>query len=227
MKRKVDIREISDGRLYGLNDMVKADCKDCAGCSDCCRGMGNSIVLDPLDLYRIQQGLGADFQTLMGGYIELNMVDGMILPNLKMQEKTQACAFLNEQGRCRIHAVRPGICRLFPLGRLYREEEKGFDYFLQIHECRMENRTKIKVKKWIDTPDAQQYETFIKDWHYFLEDTAVLVKSVLAESTAKELLMFILKLFYIQPYDGKMPFYPQFYKRLEQAEKIVKSVGEP
>ncbi|MBD8992317.1 MAG: YkgJ family cysteine cluster protein, partial [Blautia sp.] len=47
MRREVSLEEISDGRLYELNDMVKADCQDCAGCHDCCEGMGDSVVLDP------------------------------------------------------------------------------------------------------------------------------------------------------------------------------------
>ena len=34
MKRNVDLNEISDGRLYSANDMVKVECGDCAGCSD-------------------------------------------------------------------------------------------------------------------------------------------------------------------------------------------------
>ena len=28
MKREIDMREISDGKLYGPNDLVKADCGD-------------------------------------------------------------------------------------------------------------------------------------------------------------------------------------------------------
>ena len=47
MKREVDLNEISDGRLYSSGDMVKVDCHDCEGCSACCQGMGNSIILDP------------------------------------------------------------------------------------------------------------------------------------------------------------------------------------
>ena len=61
MKRKVDINEISDGNLYGLNDMVKADCGDCKGCSTCCQGMGESIVLDPYDVFRLTNGLNVSF----------------------------------------------------------------------------------------------------------------------------------------------------------------------
>ena len=35
MKRKIDMSEISDGKLYTANDMVRADCHDCEGCSAC------------------------------------------------------------------------------------------------------------------------------------------------------------------------------------------------
>ena len=54
MRRDVSLEEISDGKLYGANDMVKADCQDCTGCSDCCQGMGDTLVLDPLDVYRLR-----------------------------------------------------------------------------------------------------------------------------------------------------------------------------
>ena len=74
---------------------------------------------------------------------------------------------MNRDG-CSIHDFRPGFCRLFPLGRFY--ENGGFKYFLQIHECKKTSRSKIKVKKWIDTPDLCQYEKFVADWHYFLLD---------------------------------------------------------
>ena len=65
MKRNVDINEISDGKLYGANDLVKADCGDCKGCSDCCHGMGESIVLDPYDVYRLTKGLNLSFEMLL------------------------------------------------------------------------------------------------------------------------------------------------------------------
>ena len=79
MERNVSMDEISDGRLYGLNDMVKADCRDCWGCSDCCRDMGNSILLDPLDVHRLSGGLAASFEELMGRQLELNVVDGLVV----------------------------------------------------------------------------------------------------------------------------------------------------
>lgn len=223
MKRNVDMRKISDGKLYGLNDMVKADCGDCQGCSACCSGMGNSIVLDPLDVYRLEKGLHMDFEHLMNGYIELNMVDGMILPNLKMNGQEERCAFLNQKGRCQVHAVRPGICRLFPLGRIYKTEGQGFDYFLQIHECKKENRSKVKVRKWIDTPDVKRYEQFVMDWHYFLEDVTAGIRRGSEEAKVKEQIMYLLTMFYVQPYAGEYEhdFYDSFYERLELAKTAL------
>lgn len=44
MKRNVDLNEISDGRLYSANDMVKVECGDCAGCSACCQNMGTPKI---------------------------------------------------------------------------------------------------------------------------------------------------------------------------------------
>ena len=119
MERQVDLKVISDGKLYGLEDMVRADCAGCAGCSACCMGMGNSVILDPYDVHRLVTGTGMSFEALLQKHLELNVVDGIILPNLKMAGEKEACAFLNEEGRCSVHSHRPGICRIFPLGRLY------------------------------------------------------------------------------------------------------------
>ena len=217
MRREVDMNEISDGNLYTSNDMVKADCGDCKGCHACCCGMGQSIILDPLDVKRISEGLQMTFEELLAEKFELNVVDGVILPNLKMQQKKDACAFLNEEGRCTIHPFRPGICRLFPLGRYY--ENGGFKYFLQIHECKKENRTKVKVKKWIDTPNLKQNEEYVNRWHYFLKDAeAYLIDN---PEEMKNISMQILNHFYLIPFHENEDFYTQFEKRLEIMRKKI------
>jgi len=120
MERNVEIDKISDGKRYGANDLVKVGCDDCRGCSACCHGMGDSIVLDPMDVYRLEKKLGKTMEEiLLAGNVALRVVDGVILPHLKMTEQSDQCSFLNEEGRCSIHDARPGFCRMFPLGRLY------------------------------------------------------------------------------------------------------------
>ncbi len=76
---------------------------------------------------------------------------------------------ISESGRpLQYPCYQAGILQIISLGRLY--EDGGFKYILQIHECPKTNRSKIKVKKWIDTPDLKNYEKFVNDWHYFLLD---------------------------------------------------------
>lgn len=218
MKRDVSLEEISDGRLYGLNDMVKADCHDCKGCSECCRGMGESIILDPLDMSRLTWNLELSFEQLLEREkIELHVVDGVILPNLKMREHKEQCVFLDDAGRCSIHSFRPGICRLFPLGRYY--EDGNFQYFLQIHECPNPSRTKIKVRKWIDMPDVKRYDDFIRRWHYFLEDVEEYIAEDADDEEAKRWNLFILEKFYRMPFEKASDFYPQFDERLDLAKE--------
>ena len=217
MLRNVSLEEISDGRLYGLNDMAKLGCNDCAGCSSCCRGMGNTIVLDPYDVWRLTGGLGVSLQQLLAGHLELNVVDGIILPNLKLAGDSEQCTFLNDAGRCSIHPYRPGICRLFPLGRYY-EEEDGFRYILQIHECEKTNRSKVKIRKWMDTPDMEQYDAYIADWHAFLSKLRTKLEDA-SSDLAKSVSMYILQQFYLLPYDSSRDFYSQYEARMAAAKE--------
>lgn len=221
MKRDIDLEKISDGRLYGLNDMVRADCGGCKGCYECCRGMGSSVVLDPLDLYRLTRACGLSFPQLLDIKIELNVQDGLILPNLKMTGAEEKCAFLDASGRCEIHAFRPGLCRLFPLGRLY--EEGSFRYFLQVHECQNTGRTKVKVRKWLDTAGLTSYESFVTDWHYFILDQQERCAGLKNEELVKKLNLYVLEQFYAGAYEGEREeeFYPQFYERLLRAREFT------
>lgn len=213
MKRNVSLEEISDGRLYGENDMVKADCRGCVGCSDCCRGMGQSIILDPYDVYRLTTGLKRPFADFMDKEVELNVVDGCILPNLKMAGPQEQCAFLDEEERCSIHALRPGICRLFPLGRFY--ENGTFRYFLQTGQCNAAH-SKVKVGKWIDTPDQRRNREFITNWHYLLNRVEELVQGNLDDIFRRDINMMLLQTFYFAPYDEEEDFYIQFAGRAAQ-----------
>lgn len=216
MKRNVSLDEISDGKLYTSDDMVKAGCSDCKDCSDCCRGMGRSIILDPFDIYRMTMGLKKTFEELLFDRIELNVVDGIILPNLKLTGTDESCTFLSDKGRCTIHGIRPGLCRLFPLGRYYMEGT--FKYFLQIHECSRKNRTKVRVRKWIDTPEVKSYESFINKWHTFLKKSEELFEGTEEDEFKKLLNLNLLKNFYLTPFKPERDFYEQFNERIEKME---------
>lgn len=213
-----DLNEISDGKIYGKNDMVKAACNDCEGCHACCEGMGASIVLDPLDVWRMTAATGKQFEELLESHVELHVVDGLILPNLKMTGKEERCTFLNTEGRCSIHAFRPGLCRVFPLGRIY--EEGQIRYFLQPEGCRKNNRSKVKVSKWLDTPEQKKNERFLLAWHGFRKNLERRLAEGCGGQEAKTLNLFVLKLFFVTPYETGKDFYVQFEERMAQARGV-------
>ncbi|MGN0345649.1 MAG: YkgJ family cysteine cluster protein [Lachnospiraceae bacterium] len=199
MLRNNALEEISDGKLYGREDMVKVNCGGCRGCSSCCHNMGDTVVLDPFDFARMSVGLQKLPQELITEGVTLGVIDGLVLPHLRVQGRENACYYLDGNGRCSIHAHRPGICRLFPLGRYYHEET--FSYILQVNECRNQNRSKMKVKQWIDTPNLKEYEEYILCWHHLLKRIGNYLEN--AEKRRPEICTAMLETFYFRPYGGK------------------------
>lgn len=217
MERHIDMQEISDGRKYHRNDMAKLGCNECAGCSECCHKVGDSIVLDPWDIYMLTTHLDCTFEELLESRVALGVVDGLILPHIHIASEKAGCSFLTEEGRCSIHAFRPGMCRLFPLGRIY--EEGGFSYFLQTEECHVKKRSKVKISKWLEIPALEVYEEFIIQWHYFCKEIQKNAREM-EEEILKNCNMLLLQTFFMAPYERE-DFYGQFARRLAKAKATL------
>lgn len=212
MKRYIELEEITDGKLYGSNDLVRLGCNDCSGCSACCCNM-EALVLDPYDIHQLKKGLDSSFEELLKSAAIIQNVDGLLLPVMNTEGEQQHCSFLNEEGRCSIHSFRPGICRLFPLGRYYHADT--FSYILQVNECKKTLKTKKKVKSWLGIEKIRSYESYVLSWHHFLKE----IQNQLPEidpSYHKVLHMYLLNHFY------KDSFHEEFYKEFEERLKKAK-----
>lgn len=219
-----DLLEISDGKLYGNNDMAKISCHDCAGCSSCCQGMGDSIWLDPYDVFQLTKNLGKTIEELLAKEVEFHVEDGLILPNLKMVGDGEGhCGFLNEQGRCSIHTFRPGFCRLFPLGRNYEDEK--LTYFVLKDACSVPNKSKAKISKWLGVPNVKSYEKFLVGWHGLTKMLrGYYVEHAEEEAVIKAVNMKFLQIFYLTPYIED-DFYLDYEQRILQMKSFLKAIG--
>lgn len=148
---------------------------------------------------------------LESGAAALTVWEGMILPHLQMNEATGACSFLSPEGRCGIHDYRPGMCRLFPLGRNF--EDGQMNYFLLEQACENKSRSKIRVSRWLGIEPAERYHAFVLLWHDFRREI-VDILSEAEEEQAKQLNLFLLRTFYLAPYDLNDDFYEQFERRV-------------
>ncbi|MBE5906667.1 MAG: YkgJ family cysteine cluster protein [Lachnospiraceae bacterium] len=214
MLREVSADMLTPDNRFGAGDMVKVGCNDCAGCSDCCRDMEATIVLDPYDVYRLTGFLNQSFESLIGNGIELQIVDGLILPLLSMENESGCCRFLNKEGRCSVHPARPGICRMYPLGRIYEGEE--FSYFLQKDACPAKNKTKVKIKKWMGEENYAAYEAFVKAWHGLVVKFRKEALAATDVEVVKAIGMKLLQTFYVQGYARNEEIFPQLMERVKQ-----------
>ncbi|MGN0156103.1 MAG: YkgJ family cysteine cluster protein [Lachnospiraceae bacterium] len=211
------LQEIRPAAYYGLNDMVKIECQDCKGCFACCHDMGSSILLNPYDIWQLSVNLKKPVEWLLQEKVELGVEDGVILPHLRMQEKTNACGFLSEEGRCGIHGFRPGLCRLFPLGREYKDGK--ISYFILEGACEKPVKTKIKVSKWLGIPQIKQHEAFLCTWHELVKKMQKKAESLTGEENKAWNLQFLQQL-YLTPYETA-DFYNDFNKRAEEFRNML------
>ena len=83
----------------------------CRRCGACCRVKGGIVRLDERNVREISAALGMDEQT----FIDRETVLSPDRRCLVLKDRPDgACAYLTEDNRCRIYAVRPEKCRTFP-----------------------------------------------------------------------------------------------------------------
>ena len=76
--------------------------------------------------------------------------------------------------------------------------------------------------KWIDTPEAKRYDTYISDWHFYvkeLQEQSMAERTEEAEELKKRRNLVFLERFFLRPYELERDFYEQFYERLEEGRK--------
>ena len=209
---------MNEHRCFSSVDMVRLQCGACSGCGECCRGMGDTIHLDPYDIWQLGTHLHKTFEELNGHEIMLHAEDGIILPHLASDE-TGACVFLSENGTCSIHSFRPGLCRLFPLGREY--DDAGMHYFMTEPGCPMPGKSKVKISRWLDIQDLPSYERYMTSWHAFVKKAKSAVAAQQDEEYAARISMFLLQVFFAAPYDPAQDFYSVFALRLKHASAAL------
>lgn len=217
MKALRTLEGISDGKLYDIEDVVRADAKGCNGCSACCHDVGDLVVLTPFDVYEMVSHLNVSFDTLLIDKLELREEKQIRLPYLKMHGDSKCCSFLNDQGRCEVHGYRPNICRLFPLGRIYEADD--FKYFLQVDSCMKPNLEKVRVKEWIGIDHYDENKAFILKWHHLLKALAFRMKFIREDSEREAIHNYLLDTFYRLSVKEGENFYTEFSRRLSEAKK--------
>jgi Fe-S-cluster containining protein len=190
-------------------------------------------------MYMLTKGTGKTFTDMIEREIEIRLVDGLILPNLMQHHESDEtgersgredaldllsgdhCPFLSQAGRCSIHPFRPGMCRLYPMGRYYTEG--GFRYILQIDECTEREKTSVLLQDWLGIENLARYESYILDWHDF-KGQAEESLHILTQKSRESVTRYILQIFFVHPYEVKLDFYAQYDARMEICRQALADI---
>ena len=99
----------------------------CVGCGKCCI-QREDILLTARDLFRAAKHLGLKTEEFVDTYCECYIGGTSKLPvvRLKPEGANHHCPMLNGK-KCLIHAAKPIVCALFPLGRMVTGEKNDAD----------------------------------------------------------------------------------------------------
>ena len=85
--------------------------------------------------------------------------------------------------------------------------------------CPAKNKSKVKVSKWLDTPQIKTYEKFLVNWHNLVKQLRAVLEEQ-DEQMAQQLSTVFLQMFYLKPYEQEN-FYDEFYERFERFNIVL------
>ena len=163
--------ELEEGRTYCFKCYPGIECFN-ACCSDL------DMVLTPYDVLRMREALNMKSIDFLRVYtIGYHMQDtNFPVFKFKMTDNAaRSCAFVTEEG-CRIYADRPGACRMYPLGRATRPDDKGGvrEQFFVVKEdhCRgFLEKEEWTGESWKEDQGFKEYTAFNDRYMYILSRT--------------------------------------------------------
>lgn len=177
-----DIMNTIENNALGIDDTFAFHCK---GCGKCCKHR-EDILLTPRDLFCAAKHLDMSPLAFFRTYCEVYVghSSGLLVLRLKPSGKTNDCPLLNGK-RCRVHAAKPAVCALFPLGRAvkYGQEsdnsgsvgEPEIVYFHSKTDC--PTNRKQTVRTWLGRFGLEEHDTFQMKWAAEIVHTAQIVKT--------------------------------------------------
>lgn len=209
-------------KAVALNEKVIFHCQLCGGC---CRNVEDSIMLEPMDVYRLARYLReqgepvAGTEDILAEYAHPSwLVSNFPIFLLNTVGPFNVCTFLKE-GRCAVYEARPRVCRLYPFTVAPGEKGRDFRYILCREKPHHFSEGQVAVKEWL----AQNFSREARDaLKADFDAIAVIGQNIRAIGPAEFQNMLMRFLYYrYYNYDLDKPFLPQFRSNLEKLKELT------
>lgn len=217
-----EVSDLTSVKAVALNEKVPFHCRLCG---DCCRHVKGSIMLEPMDVYRLARYLRERGEPVIGTEDVLAryahpawLADNFPLFLLNTVGTFDICTFL-EENRCAVYEARPRVCRLYPFSVAPGERGRDFQYFLCTEKPHHFADGIVRVKDWLSQNFTREDKDVLKADY---EAVPVLGRKLRAMGEKEfQSLLFQFLYYRYYNYDLDRPFLPQFHSNLEQLKKLT------
>ena len=201
----------------GLDDSFRFHCN---ACGQCCKNR-DDILLNPYDLYRIANHLNIEMGQVIQDYCVWYVGQTSKLPVVTVNIK-DTCPFL-ENNRCRIHAAKPTVCALYPLGRAGTED--GIRYIVQDVKCGTDEEEQT-VRSWLSGYGLDDSEEWFAKWQSTIIPLTGRMNAI-AEKASERIMNMVaqglLVALYVN-YDREGPFMAQFKENVSKIDGLLTGI---
>ena len=220
--KKPNIREQALQATLDSKDTFRFRCTECG---QCCKNR-EDILLSPFDLNRMARYLGIEMGQVIQDYCIWYAGQSSMLPvvTMRMQGPEKRCPFLKGK-KCGIHAAKPTVCALFPLGRISSENDDHVHYMMQKVNCGADNE-KHTVREWLAGYGLEDSEQWFLEWQKVLLPLTKrmhILMSGFSEEFVASVVEGLLVALYVN-YDPKQDFLEQFRKNADKANQFLNMI---
>jgi Fe-S-cluster containining protein len=220
-------------KIMGNLDQLRIDLDGvfsfkCYGCGKCCKNR-DDILLNAKDLFQLAKHMDLSPDQVVERYCEvyIGSQSGIPIVRLKPIGKNQVCPLLKDN-RCSVHAAKPTVCALYPVGRYLKASkidpsappETG--YFVLPVTCG--GHKKITVRSYLESFGIPTEDRFHTMWN----ETVMLLSTFCNEAICRavpekrmiSLWGGIYQLLYLA-YFKEMEFQPRFEQNISTLQKML------
>lgn len=203
----------------------------CTACGKCCTHR-DDVLMSPDDIYRASKHLGMRTVDFCKQFCTCHMGPDSLLPIMSpiMKGRIEKCVFL-ENKKCAIHAAKPSVCELYPLGRLRKPEEGKVIYFMQPMDCGKKDEAHTP-REWLSTTGLERSESVSLLWAEAITEMTRRMRGMFLETCDERrlyvrdvLYRLILFRMYLN-YDTDKEFVPQFKENLNAVREAMGEAEE-
>ena len=198
---------------------------NCSKCGDCCRNVGNSIMAESLDLYRLAHFFKMEMSEVITQYTDVAFLAPQFpVFMLKTTPPGDACVFLKES-RCSVQDAKPRACRLYPLGVGSDEDNSGeWIHFIVSKKQHHFTGQQRLAGKWVNKNLTPEDYAFVNADYAYTGELARLMRNINSRNDEKilELILF----WKFVSYDISENFMPQYTSNMEQLKKRLAKLSK-